>query len=126
MDTTTINYIEIGSGFYILVFLAIVIAILLAILIIRIPIVIAKNRGITGSDLTTIAILSWCGIFLGITWVIALVFSLLWGREDQIVGKRTGIDDNIDRLEKLHKLKQRGAISRQEFDAEKKKMLGNI
>jgi len=129
MGTTTVNYIEIGTGFDILIFLfvafAIILAILLAIFIIRIPIRIAKSRGISGGDLTTIILLSWFGIIFGVTWVIALVFSLVWGKENQSGARGKSRTDDIDRLEKLHKLKQRGAISQKEFDAEKKKVLGN-
>ena len=125
METTTINYIQIGTGFHVLIFLLAVLAIFLAILIIRIPIVIAKNRGISNGDLTMIKVLSWFGIIFGVTWVIALIFSLIWDPNVQATDRirKSGIDNDIDRLEKLHKLKQKGAISQKEFDAAKKKLL---
>ena len=121
---TTINYIEINPGFDILIAIAIVLALIVAILIIRIPIVIAKNRGITGGDLTTIGLLSWLGIFFGVTWVVALILAFIWSSEIRVAVQDGRAADDIDRLEKLHKLKKSGAISQKEFDTEKKKVLG--
>lgn len=43
--------------------------------IINIPINIAKNKGVTGGNLTAITILSWLGLFFGITWIIALILA---------------------------------------------------
>jgi len=109
----------------------IVITILVALLIIQIPIVVARSRGIYGSDLTTITILSWLGIFFGLTWIVALVLSLVWGPSgtDRAV-KNSAIDPSgmgwhtLDRLEQLQRLKKEGAITQKEFNAEKKKILG--
>lgn len=89
--------------------------IIFLIFLVRIPIIIARNRGIYGGNLTTIAILSWLGLILGITWVIALVFAMIWR------GEGGGAD--VDKLGKLHKLKKSGAITQKEFDAEKRKIL---
>lgn len=94
------------------------------ILIIRIPIIIAKGRGITGSDMTTIAVLSWFGIFFGLTWVIALVLSLVWGGSLSIkIENAEQGGETLDKLEKLHRLKKSGAITKKEFEAQKKKLL---
>ena len=51
------------------------------------PIYIAKHRGITDGELTTIKILSWCGLLLLITWFIALILSLIWKPKKWITDK---------------------------------------
>ena len=91
----------------------------LAIMILRIPIVIARGRGISGGTLTTIAVLAWLGIFAGITWIAALILSLL------MVGNTETVEeiDPIDQLAKLHKLHKSGAITTAEFNREKRKLL---
>jgi hypothetical protein len=61
-----------------LVLLGIVLVIAFFIFIIRIPIIIAKSRKITGSDLTTIAVLSWISLLVGVTWIIALVLAFAY------------------------------------------------
>lgn len=40
------------------------------------PISIAKNKNLESRDITTIRILTWCGLFAGITWFIALFMAL--------------------------------------------------
>jgi hypothetical protein len=104
------------------VFFMLIAFVAIFLLLVQVPIMIARNRGISGSELTTIVVLSWCGIFFGITWVVALVLSLMWQPEN-LVGKGQG--DDVAKLEKLHKLKKDGAITQKEFDAEKKKILKN-
>jgi hypothetical protein len=109
-----------------LIFSITVLCIVFLIFLIQIPILIARGRGLSGSDLTTIMILSWCGLIFGVTWFVALILSLVWrpgaNQEDcGICGKSTG--SAADQIERLHKLKQRGAITQKEFDSEKKKIL---
>ncbi|MCL2749338.1 MAG: SHOCT domain-containing protein [Alphaproteobacteria bacterium] len=104
-----------------------VLCIVFLIFVIQIPIFIAKGRGISGSDLSTIIVLSWLGIFLGVTWLVALILSLVWPRGAQQVGGCKGCGaagDIAEQLDKLHKLKKKGIISQKEFDSEKKKLLG--
>lgn len=81
-----------------------------------VPIMVAKSRGIDGADLTTITVLSWFGVFGGVTWVVALALALIYQPKNV---------SDVDRLEKLHRLKKSGAISQKEFDSEKKKIFGN-
>ena len=66
-----------------LALIGIVLAVAFLIFIIRIPIIIAKSRKITGSDLTTVAVLSWCSLLFGITWFIALVLSFVYTPEQK-------------------------------------------
>lgn len=85
--------------------------------VISIPVLIAGARGICGGEKTTIIILSWLGIFFGITWVIALVLSLIW-RGECSVG-----DSKLDRLERYAQLYKDKAITKAEFEAIKEKLL---
>ena len=91
------------------------------ILLIRVPIIIAKRRGIIGGNLVTIAILSWLGLLLGITWIIALILSLVWSGGGESIARELA---NLEKLERLNKLKKSGAITQREYDSQKKKILG--
>lgn len=48
----------------------------LCVWLIKLPIKIAKNRNIKGNILNTIKVLSWLGIFLVFTWIVALIMAL--------------------------------------------------
>lgn len=114
---------------YFLIFSIAVLCIVAFVLLVQIPVMIARGRGIMGSELTTITVLSWFGLIFGVTWVVALVLSLIlrpgqWAENCENTGKSGKSDDIADKLEKLHKLKQRGVITQKEFDAQKKKILG--
>lgn len=85
--------------------------------ILMIPIWIANARGICGGEKTTITILSWVGIFLGVTWVVALVLSLVWRGE---CGMR---ESNLDKLEKLSRLYKNKSITREEYNEIKSRLL---
>lgn len=82
-----------------------------------IPILIANARGICGGEKTTITILSWMGIFFGVTWIIAIVLSLVWRGE---CGMR---ESNLDKLEKLSRLYHNKSISREEYNEIKSRLL---
>ena len=100
--------------------------------IISIPITIAKKRGIKGSELTTITILSWCSLLIGVTWFVALALSLVykpqnWVGETASSGKgQTMATTDIDNLLKLNELKEKEIITQQEFEEQKKKLLASI
>ena len=111
--------------------------ILLAIIIfiIRLPVIIAKNRGISNSELTTISILSWVGLLLGFTWIIALILSLVWQPNNWIdksesENKVNSNNDksmlNFEKLEKLHSLREKKIITEKEFEQEKKQIMKSI
>ena len=91
-----------------------------AVWFIRLPIRIAERRGLTNTQISVVALLSWCGVFFGITWTVALVFSLVWENDGKSDEKRP-IDP--DKLLKLNELKEKGLISQAEFDEQKKRML---
>lgn len=108
-----------------LIFTIAVLCIVLLIFLIQIPVLIARGRSLSASDITTITILSWFGLIFGVTWFVALVLSLVWlseiSQEHGKYNKSTG--GAADQLEKLDKLKQRGVITQKEFETEKKKIL---
>lgn len=89
------------------------------VLIIRIPIIIAENREIRGGNLVAISILSWLGIFFGLTWIVALILSLVY--EGNV--PKSALEMNVDNLSKLYDLKKKGAITPQEYEQYKKKIL---
>lgn len=93
--------------------------------IIQVPIIIAKKRGMKEGELTTITVLSWCGIFIGITWIIALIFALVWQPTTWIDKEKIHFNDmtNLEILEKLGVLKDKGVITEQEFQREKEKII---
>lgn len=102
-------------GEYIMALLLVLLVSLIFVSFVMIPIMIANARGITGAEKTTIVILSWLGIFFGITWLAALILSLVWG------GSSTG--DNLDKLEKLSKLYKSKVITKAEYEKMKAKLM---
>ncbi|MBR5599440.1 MAG: SHOCT domain-containing protein [Alphaproteobacteria bacterium] len=101
----------------------------LFIFITTLPIRITKLRGVSDEELTTIAILSWCGvIFFAITWIIALILSLVYKPKNWVDKEDLQLLDsnNLEILEKLSNLKDKGIISEDQFSKEKQKLLKNI
>ena len=93
------------------------------------PIYIAKHRGITDGELTTIKILSWCGLLLLITWFIALILSLIKKKKkwitDKNLEKPTTDISRLEALEKLHNLYNSNVLTKQEYEKKKKELLNN-
>lgn len=100
-----------------LTFMLMFLFVMLCLSIICIPIMIANVRGICGGEKTAIIVLSWMGVFFGITWIVALILSLVW-RGDCFEGI-----DNLDRLEKLSRLYKDKAITKDEYEKLKSKLL---
>ena len=90
---------------YFVAFVFLFALIMLCVALICVPIMIANARGITGNEKLIITILSWLGILFGVTWIIALVLSLVWGNPK----------DNLENLEKLSKLYKDKIITKEEF-----------
>ncbi len=103
----------------------IIIALAIIYFIIQVPIIIAKKRGIKEGELTAITLLSWCGIFIGVTWIIAIVFALVWHPTTWIDKEKIHFNSmtNLEILEKLGALKDKGVITEQEFQQEKEKLI---
>jgi uncharacterized membrane protein len=87
---------------------------------IYIPIMVANVRGIVGTEKTTIVVLSWLGILFGVTWVVALVLSLI--RPCTV----TADSNSLDQLEKLAKLHKDKVISKSEYERMKAKIIPGI
>jgi len=90
--------------------------------VICIPVFIANARGICGSQRTIILVLSWLGIFFGVTWVVALVLSLVW-HGDGVSCNSCGT--RLDELEKLSKLYKAKVITKSEYEKMKSKLLND-
>ena len=101
----------------------ILLIIALGILFLQIPVMIAKNRGITGSELSTISILSWLSILLGITWFIALILALVYQPKSWIGKDEDMSETDLNKLDKLYELKRKGVISDTEYECEKANIL---
>ena len=76
MEATNTDFIEI-----ILAVLATILILFIVIKVFTLPISIAKNKNLESKDITTIRILTWCGIFAGITWFIALCLALAYNEK---------------------------------------------
>lgn len=113
------------DGLIALIFIILAVAFL--IFLIRIPIIIAKSRKITGSDLTTVAVLSWLSLLFGITWVIALILAFVYtpkqGNNNVHVSSNMSRIKQLQELEKLADLRDRGIITSAEFEEEKQKLM---
>lgn len=92
--------------------------VLLAIAILCIPIMIANARGVCGGGRTAIVVLSWLGIFFGVTWFVALMMALLWD-----AGCRDATN-NLDKLEQLARLYKNKTISKAEYQRMKSQLIG--
>lgn len=75
MEATNTDFIEI-----ILAVLATILILFIVIKVFTLPISIAKNKNLESKDITTIRILTWCGLFAGITWFIALCLALAYNK----------------------------------------------
>ncbi|MBD5400172.1 SHOCT domain-containing protein [bacterium] len=89
--------------------------------LICIPVFIANARGICGGQKTAIMILSWLGIFFGVTWIVALILSLVWHGDGECT--KCGCGSRLDELEKLAKLYKAKVITKSEYDKMKAKLL---
>ena len=95
----------------------------LVVLWIQIPVMIAKNRGVTGSELSTISILSWLSLLLGITWFIALILALVYQPKNWVGKDEDMSETDLNKLDKLYELKRKGVISDTEYECEKANIL---
>jgi len=67
----------------ILIILAMIFVIFIVIKVFTLPISIANNKNLANNEITTIRILTWCGLFAGITWFIALCLALSYKEQNK-------------------------------------------
>ncbi|GMO57037.1 MAG: hypothetical protein Ta2D_02570 [Rickettsiales bacterium] len=106
------------EDFGLLIAIFVVLSLFIGYIIIQIPIKIGEHRSLKDDDMKIIKILSWMGIVLGFTWIVALILSLVYSSSLNI-----NIKNNPDELKKMHDLLKAGAITQEEFDNYKNKML---
>lgn len=106
--------------------LFLIIGLVMLVCLLQIPGAIAEYRGIKDPELTTISILGWFGVLLGVTWFIALVLSLIYQPKKWVDGadavEKTRSED-MDLLLKLKELQEKGIITQEEFEKHKEKIL---
>lgn len=104
------------TGIYeIVVIIMLLLLLCLFFVLVNVPTRIAENRGAQASDLFTIRLLSWCGLFTGgITWIVAVIIALSIDKQNT---------SGLDRLEKAHKLMKKGVISKKEYEKIKKESI---
>ena len=62
----------------ILISLAVLFFIIIIVKIFTLPINIAKSKNLSDNEITMITVLTWCGLFTGITWLIALCLAVCY------------------------------------------------
>lgn len=103
--------------------LIIIITLVIIYLLIKVPIYIAKTRELDPKDIKTITILSWCGLLIGLTWFVALIWALVGDRVVQIEKKNEHVNEPLDNLKKLGDLRDQGVITDEEFNEQKRDLL---
>lgn len=104
--------------------LFLIIGLIMLVWLLQIPGAIAEYRGIKDPELTTISILGWFCILLGVTWFIALALSLIYQPKKWIDGtEAVEKTDGMDLLLKLKELQEKEIITQEEFEKQKEKLL---
>ena len=99
------------------------------------PINVAKKRQLEENIINVIIVLCITSLFLfGISWLVALIMAYVWptkaemetrrAQEREFVGGKDQEARDIDKLTQLADLYKQGLITREEFDAKKKQLLG--
>ncbi len=71
-----------NTGNTLLSLLLIIIAIIIIFKVFTLPISIAKGKNLDSNTISTIRILTWLGIFAGITWIIAICLAIVYKKTD--------------------------------------------
>ena len=99
-------------------------AIFMLICIVRIPIIIAKSRGVTGENLSLIKVLSWLSILIPIVWFIGLIMSLVCKTGKQKENPRhLSSSEKLSELAKFTELRDKGIITEEEYEDKKQQLL---
>lgn len=99
------------------------------------PINIAKKRKLESNIVNIIIALCVLSLFIfGISWLVALIMAYVWPTKEEAEAKRQkettfigGKDQearNIDKLTQLAELHKQGLLTKEEFEAKKKQLLG--
>lgn len=118
-----------------LLVLCLIILIVCSIFLLLWPIKIAKKRQLETNIVNIIIVLSILSLFLwGITWLIALIMAYVYPTKAEVEDKRQrettfigGKDQearNLDKLTQLAELHKQGLLTKEEFEAKKKQLLG--
>ena len=99
----------------------IVLLILVSIFIIRIPIIVAKKRRLKESDVNVIALLSWASLLVGVTWIVALIMSLVYQPQKYDENKKSN-QNELDELSKLFEMKEKGILTQEQFEKAKERL----
>ena len=97
--------------------------------LIKLPINIAKKKNLSDSDVSVIKMVSWSTIFIGIGWIIALIMVYVKKpKTKDTINDNDKIDynNNLDALEKLNMLKEKGIITEEEFKIKKEKIINRM
>ena len=78
MESIDSNIIE-----TVLIILAVILVLFIVIKVFTLPISIANNKKLASNEVMTIKILTWCGLFAGITWFIALCLALSYKEQNK-------------------------------------------
>ena len=106
----------------IFIFGVIALILFIIIFIIRIPIIVAKKRGLKENDVHVIALLSWVSLFIGITWIVALIMSLVYQPPKPDVNRQSNRNE-LDELSKLFEMKENGILTQEQFEKAKENLL---
>lgn len=120
----------------ILIFL-VLIGVVFGILLFMWPINIAKKRRLESNIVNVIIALCILSLFIfGISWLVALIMAYVYPtkaemeakkeRETAFVGGKDQEARNIDKLTQLAELHKQGLLTKEEFEAKKKQLLGEI
>ena len=118
------------SGASVGTFVALLLLLVVAFWLLRIPVKIARHRGMSERDIHMISILCWVGVLLGVTWIAALVWAIIGEKECAVLTQ--GIEANhpkediVNSIEKLCDLKNKGAITEEEFREKKEQLLKQL
>ncbi len=103
------------------------VVLLIGLLMVVIPCIIAKNRELNGNRFVFVAALSVLAVFImanpglgGIIWLTALVLSLVFEPEGNAE------TDRLDALMKLAELKEKGFLTPEEFEKEKRRLMDEM
>ena len=118
-----------------LLFILVLIGIICLVWLFMWPINIAKKRQLESNIVNIIIVLCVVSLFIfGISWLVALIMAYVWptkaemearrAEEKAFVGGKDQEARNIEKLTQLAELYKQGLVTKEEFEAKKKQLLG--